>query len=144
MKLETGRRSIVRSAIVGVSVTGLLMAAPGAAAQAAPIPLSSPEFSAGAGVIFVVSGGSVSSPENRAHIQPVAAPLLEAEFTIFHLRHPSTPRYRAPEIYEAVKLGRDHILEHAEEHGVEPARMGVIVSFSLSCCRMARHVQSTA
>lgn len=88
--------------------------------------VSRPAEANGAGVIFVISGGFLSSPQNQAFIQPIAEPLLDAGFTIFHLRHPSTPRYLAPEIYDAVKLGRDHIFEHAADFGVETARIGVM------------------
>lgn len=88
--------------------------------------VSRPADPNGAGVIFVISGGFLSSPENQSYILPVAEPLLDAGFTVFHLRHPSTPRYLAPEIYEAVKLGRDHILDHGAEFGVDPARIGVM------------------
>lgn len=88
--------------------------------------VSRPAEPNGAGVILVISGGFRSSPQNQSYIQPVAEPLLEAGFTIFHLRHPSTPRYLAPEIYDAVTMGRDHILEHAADFGVDPARIGVM------------------
>lgn len=80
----------------------------------------------GAGVIFVISGGFLSSLESQGYIQPVVEPLLEAGFTIFHLRHPSTPRYLAPEIYEAVRQGRDHVLTHAAEFGVAASRVGIV------------------
>lgn len=88
--------------------------------------VSRPAQPNGAGIIFVISGGFLSSPQNQSYIQPVAEPLLDAGFTIFHLRHPSTPRYLAPEIYDAVKLGRDHVLENATNFGVDPARIGVM------------------
>jgi len=80
----------------------------------------------GAGVVFVVSGGFLSTVEQQELVQPVAEPLLDAGFAIFHLRHPSTPRYMAPEIYDAVQQGTAHILEHAPDHGVDPRRVGVM------------------
>jgi len=80
----------------------------------------------GAGVIFVVSGGFLSTLENQALIAPVAEPLLEAGFTVFHLRHPSTPRYLAPEIYDVIGLGVQHVLEHASDFGVQRSRVGIM------------------
>lgn len=80
----------------------------------------------GAGVVFVISGGFLSSREQQALIAPVAEPLVDAGFTVFHLRHPSTPRYMAPEIYEALRLGMDHILTHAAQFDVDPSRVGVM------------------
>lgn len=78
----------------------------------------------GVGVIFVISGGFLSTREQQSLIAPVAQPLLDAGFTIFNLRHPSTPRYLAPEIYQAVAEGARHVLENADEFGVDPGRIG--------------------
>jgi len=80
----------------------------------------------GAGVIFVISGGFLSTLQQQAFIAPVAEPLSEAGFTVFHLRHPSTPRYLAPEIYDAIRPGVTHILEHAADYGVDPSRVGTL------------------
>ncbi|MQA92142.1 MAG: prolyl oligopeptidase family serine peptidase [Gemmatimonas sp.] len=80
----------------------------------------------GAGVIFVISGGFLSSRENQEYVWPVAQPLLDAGFTIFQLRHPSTPVYLAPEIYEAVREGMADVLENASRFGVERDRIGVM------------------
>jgi acetyl esterase/lipase len=88
--------------------------------------VSRPARSNGAGVIFVISGGFLSSLEQQAFTSPVAEPLLEEGFTVFHVRHPSTPRYMAPEIYEAIRPGVEHILEHAGTYGVEASRVGIM------------------
>jgi len=80
----------------------------------------------GAGVAFVISGGFLSSREQQEFIAPIAHPLVDAGFTVFFLRHPSTPRYMAPEIYEALRLGMDHILANALRFNVDPARVGVM------------------
>lgn len=80
----------------------------------------------GAGIIFVISGGFFSAIESQQMIAPVARPMLDAGFTIFYLRHPSTPKYLAPEIYAALQLGRDHILSHAANFGVNPAKIGTL------------------
>jgi acetyl esterase/lipase len=80
----------------------------------------------GAGVVFVISGGFLSSREQQEIISPIAEPLVEAGFTVFYLRHPSTPRYMAPEIYDALRMGMDHILANAVRFDVDPSRMGVM------------------
>lgn len=80
----------------------------------------------GAGIIFVISGGFFSAIESQQMIAPVAKPMLDAGFTIFYLRHPSTPKYLAPEIYAALQLGRDHILTNAEDFGVAPTKIGTL------------------
>ena len=88
--------------------------------------VSIPASPNGAGVIFVISGGFLSTLEQQAFIAPVAEPLLSAGFTVFHLRHPSTPRYLAPDIYDAIRPGVAHVLEHSADYGVDPARVGIM------------------
>lgn len=80
----------------------------------------------GAGIVFVVSGGFLSSVQQQQMISPVVAPLYETGFTIFYLRHPSTPRYLAPEIYDALKVGMAHILENSSMFDVNPSRIGTM------------------
>lgn len=85
-----------------------------------------PSNANGAGIVFVVSGGFLSSIQQQQMISPVVSPLYEAGFTVFYLRHPSTPKYLAPEIYDALKIGMAHILENASEFGVDPSRIGTL------------------
>ena len=80
----------------------------------------------GAGVIFVISGGFLSTLENQALIAPVAEPLIDAGFTVFHLRHPSTPKYLAPEIYDVIQEGVQHILAHSMDFEVDRGRVGIM------------------
>lgn len=80
----------------------------------------------GAGVVYVISGGFLSSRVQQDLIAPVADPLIDAGFTVFYLRHPSTPRYLAPEIYESIRLGMDHILANASRFDVDPSRVGIM------------------
>lgn len=88
--------------------------------------VSVPADANGAGVIFVISGGFLSTLQQQEMIAPVVEPLLAAGFTVFHLRHPSTPRYMAPEIYEALRPGVAHVLEHSTEFGVDPSKVGIL------------------
>jgi acetyl esterase/lipase len=114
---QVGAQSEVHSDVVYGHVDGM----------ATVYDVARPDASAnGAGVIFLISGGFLSTLEQQALIAPVAEPLLAAGFTVFYLRHPSTPRYLAPEIYESVRQGREHILEHAGDFGVDPRRIGVM------------------
>lgn len=88
--------------------------------------VSIPDNPNGAGVIFIVSGGFLSTLENQALIAPVAEPLIDAGFTVFHLRHPSTPKYLAPEIYDVIQQGVEHILGHSHDFGVDRGRVGIM------------------
>lgn len=85
-----------------------------------------PSNANGAGIIFVVSGGFLSSIQQQQMISPVVSPLYEAGFTVFYLRHPSTPKYLAPEIYDALKIGMTHILENSSDFGVDRSRVGTL------------------
>ncbi|MFP6753370.1 MAG: alpha/beta hydrolase [Pirellulaceae bacterium] len=79
----------------------------------------------GAGVLFMVSGGWRSrwSPPERAvgRFQD----LLDKGFTVFAVRHGSSPKYDIPEIVEDVRLSVRFIRLHAADYGVEADRLGV-------------------
>lgn len=79
----------------------------------------------GAGVLFMVSGGWFSHwypPEQAVRL---FAPLLERGFTVFAVRHGSSPKYVIPEIIEDVRRSVRFIRRHAERFGVDPERLGV-------------------
>lgn len=79
----------------------------------------------GAGVLFMVSGGWYSNwapPQNRlGQFQP----LLDAGFTVFAVRHGSSPRYQIPEIVEDVRRSVRFVRLNAERFGVDADRLGV-------------------
>lgn len=79
----------------------------------------------GAGVLFMVSGGWVSrwGPAERA--LPRFQTLLEKGFTVFSVRHGSSPRYKVPEAVSDVRRAVRYIRANAEELGVDPDRLGV-------------------
>jgi acetyl esterase/lipase len=79
----------------------------------------------GAGVLFMVSGGwrSSWSPPRRAVVRFRA--LLEKGFTVFAVRHGSSPKYNIPEVVADVRRSVRFIRLHAAEYGVDPNRLGV-------------------
>jgi acetyl esterase/lipase len=79
----------------------------------------------GAGVLFMVSGGWYSPwtpPEKAA---PNFAALTDAGFTVFAVRHGSSPKFSIPEAVEDVRRSVRYIRHHAERFGVDPDRLGV-------------------
>ena len=79
----------------------------------------------GAGVLFMVSGGWYSrwNPPERTVRQ--FRPLLEKGFTVFAVRHGSSPKYVIPEVIEDVRRSVRFIRLGAERFGVDPERLGV-------------------
>jgi acetyl esterase/lipase len=86
-----------------------------------------PAQSNGAGVIAIVSGGWQSSVEmSRAIVDSYLAPLLtEKGFTVFAVRHGSSPRYHLPAIVADMRRSVRFVRQHAGEYGVDPNRIGV-------------------
>lgn len=80
----------------------------------------------GAAVIFMVSGGWVSSytppQQSIARFQE----LLDKGFTVMLVRHGSSPKYLIPEIVADVRLAVRYIRFHARRWGVDPNRLGVV------------------
>jgi acetyl esterase/lipase len=79
----------------------------------------------GAGVLYMVSGGWVSRWRDPQQAQASYAPLLEAGFTVFAVRHGSSPRYHVADAVDDVTIANRYIHEHAREWGVDPSRLGV-------------------
>lgn len=79
----------------------------------------------GAGVLFMVSGGWYSSwgpPENAlARFQP----LTDKGFTVFAVRHGSSPKFSIPEAVSDVRRSVRFIRLNADTFGVDPERLGV-------------------
>ena len=84
-----------------------------------------PEKPNGAGLLFMVSGGWVSRYAPPAQYKSFFNAPLDAGFTIFAVRHGSSPRYKVPEAYSDVKRALRYINLHAAEWGVDPNRLGV-------------------
>ncbi len=79
----------------------------------------------GAGVLIMVSGGWRSrwSPPERAVAR--YRPLLDKGFTVFSVRHGSSPKYDIPEIVADVRRSVRFIRLHAKQYGVDADRLGV-------------------
>ena len=81
----------------------------------------------GAGVIAIVSGGWQSSVEmSRLIVNGYLSPLLNDKgFTLFAVRHGSSPRYPMSAIVADIRRAVRFIRQHAGEYGVDPNRIGV-------------------
>jgi acetyl esterase/lipase len=79
----------------------------------------------GIGLLFMVSGGWVSPWSDPQKSSPFIQPLLDHGYTVFAVRHGSSPRYVIPEIAVDVKSALAHIHSHARDYGVDPSRLGV-------------------
>ena len=81
----------------------------------------------GAGVLIMVSAGWVSSwtPPEESIFQSFWEPLLEAGFTVFSVRHGSSPRLKVPEAYADVRRAVRFVRLNARTYGVDPERLGV-------------------
>ncbi|MFV2066516.1 MAG: alpha/beta hydrolase [Pirellulales bacterium] len=79
----------------------------------------------GAGVLFMVSGGWYSHwspPENSINF---FKPLTDKGFTLFAVRHGSSPKFSIPEAVSDVRRSVRFIRLNAERFGVDPERLGV-------------------
>jgi acetyl esterase/lipase len=78
----------------------------------------------GAGVLFMVSGGWVSTwapPEGGVRR---FEPLLSKGFTVFSVRHGSSPRYKVTDAAADVERAVRFIRVNAARFGVDPIRLG--------------------
>ena len=82
----------------------------------------------GAGVISIVSGGWQSSVEMGGFIAAYYPPLTEKGFTVFAVRHGSSPRYPMSAIVADMRRAVRFIRRHAGNYAVDPNRIGVFGS----------------
>jgi acetyl esterase/lipase len=81
----------------------------------------------GAGVILIVSGAWQSSVEmGRLMAQAYSPPLNDKGFTVFAVRHGSSPRYPMSAIVADTRRAVRFIRRHAGEYSVDPNRIGVL------------------
>jgi acetyl esterase/lipase len=83
------------------------------------------ENAKGIGLLFMVSGGWVSAWTEPTKLQPMIQPLLAAGYTVFAVRHGSSPRYLIPEIAVDVRSALKFIHAHAADYKVDSAKLGV-------------------
>jgi acetyl esterase/lipase len=83
----------------------------------------------GAGILWMFSGGWRSSWIDPKVSQALSKPFLDKGFTMFIVRHGSSPKYNIPEIAEDVRRSVRFVRMKAKSFGVDPERLG---AFGLS------------
>lgn len=87
----------------------------------------------GIGIIFLVSGGWLSSYDtpNMVTVNPDSIKLfLERGFTVFAVVHGSQPKFIIPEMVADLQRAVRFIRHNAHAYGVDPARLGITGSSS--------------
>ena len=79
----------------------------------------------GIGILFMVSGGWVSTWMEPKQSIPMFKHLLDRGYTVIAVRHGSSPRYLVPECVSDVQLALDFISKHASDWQIDPKRLGV-------------------
>jgi acetyl esterase/lipase len=79
----------------------------------------------GAGVIFIVSGGWYSQWTPPEKLHGMLKPLTDAGYTVFAVRHGSSPKYGIPDAVADVRRSVRFIRLNARQFGISPARLGV-------------------
>jgi acetyl esterase/lipase len=81
----------------------------------------------GAGVILVVSGGWVSSPDslNSPFVSIFYTPFIERGFVVFAVVHGSQPKFTIPEIRLDLNRAVRYIRAHAADWKIDPDRLGI-------------------
>lgn len=85
----------------------------------------SPSNPNGAAVLYMVSGGWVSRWSPPEQMIPRFEGLLDRGFTLFIVRHGSSPRYFVPDAVSDVRRAARFIQHNAERWGVDANRLGV-------------------
>ncbi|MGB0578943.1 MAG: alpha/beta hydrolase [Limisphaerales bacterium] len=73
----------------------------------------------------MVSGGWYSRWHDPKRINAIYWALLAKGFTVFSVRHGSSPKFTIPEVVGDVRRSVRFIRQHATEYGVDPKRLGV-------------------
>jgi acetyl esterase/lipase len=79
----------------------------------------------GAGVLFMVSGGWYSNWSPPEQAQAMFLPLTNAGYTVFAVRHGSSPKFSIPEAVEDVRRSVRFIRLNADKFGIDGERLGV-------------------
>jgi acetyl esterase/lipase len=79
----------------------------------------------GAGVLWMISGGWFSSWTPPEKLEGMYNHLTEKGFTVFLVRHGSSPRFKVPDAIEDVRRAVRFIRKTAADYGVDPERLGV-------------------
>jgi acetyl esterase/lipase len=84
-----------------------------------------PQTANGVGVLFMVSGGWYSNWSPPAQLLGMLRPMTDAGFTVFAVRHGSSPRFTIPEAVADVRRAVRFVRSNAAAFGVSPDRLGV-------------------
>jgi acetyl esterase/lipase len=79
----------------------------------------------GAAVLFMVSGGWYSRWQPPEQAQGMFRPLTDQGFTVFAVRHGSSPKFSIPEAVSDVRRSVRFVRHHAERFQIDPKRIGV-------------------
>ena len=79
----------------------------------------------GAGVLFMVSGGWYSGWSPPEQTQAMFKPLTDKGFTVFAVRHGSSPKFSIPEAVSDVRRSVRFIRMNSERFKINPERLGV-------------------
>lgn len=82
----------------------------------------------GAAVMFMVSGGWFSHWLPPEQLETMFRPLTLRGFTVFAVRHGSSPKFSIPEAVEDVRRSVRFVRYKADELGIDPERIGVFGS----------------
>ena len=139
------RRSLVSSVAAGLLIVSASLAQDGAAptrvngdvvyghklGMALTLDVLTPARQNGAGVLFMVSGGWVSNWNDpqaavaSGAIQRRFGVLLDRGFTVFLVRHGSSPLFKVPDAVADVREAVRFVRSNAAKLGVDPERLGV-------------------
>jgi acetyl esterase/lipase len=79
----------------------------------------------GAGVLYMVSGGWISRWSPPEQVAERLDDLLQNGFTVFAVRHGSSPLFKVPDAVDDVRRATRYIKANAAEWGVDADRLGV-------------------
>lgn len=79
----------------------------------------------GAAVLFMVSGGWYSKWSPPEQAQKQFRPLTDEGFTVFAVRHGSSPKFSIPEAISDVRRSVRYIRLNADQFKIDPNRIGV-------------------
>lgn len=79
----------------------------------------------GIGLMFMVSGGWVSTWMPPAQMSNFFKPLLDEGYTVIAVRHGSSPKYVIPEIVEDVRKALSHVNKEAKDWKIDASKIGV-------------------
>lgn len=79
----------------------------------------------GAAVLFMVSGGWFSNWSPPEQTQEMFRPLTDKGFTVFAVRHGSSPKFSIPEAVDDVRRSVRFVRANAGRFGIDPDRIGV-------------------